>query len=614
MSLIGSNNEQKIWNYLKSKGLNDYGISGLMGNIVAESGLNPMNLQNTYEKSLKYSDEEYCKAVDNGTYTNFVQDKAGWGLCQWTFWSRKENLLKFAQANRKSIGDLEMQLDFLWKELSESYKSVLNVLKTATSVLEASNAVLLNFERPAKRDEEVQNKRAGFGKVYFDKYATVKDQTTSTGGNGKMKYSANNKPIVCMMTNSTCYKGTRKMNVLGVLWHSTGANNPWLKRYVQPSDNASDRAELIELIGKNTYGNDWNHINRQAGLNCWIGKLADGTVATVQTMPWDYRPWGCGSGSKGSCNNGWIQFEICEDALTDKTYFDKVYKEACEITAYLCDMYDLDPNGTVTMNGVKVPVILCHADSYNLGLGSNHGDVLHWFKKHGKTMADVRKDVAALMGSASTDTPTTPTTPVQPETPVTTEMYRVRKAWADSKSQIGAYRDLNNAKVACDKAGAGYYVFNSAGKAVYPVVDKLEVGDEVTLVSGAKYTSGATPKPWVYTSTLYVRELRNNDTVAVISTKKTGDITGVVYVKDLKQKGQTSTVPATPAFQAYKVKVTANVLNIRKGAGTNYGIAGAIKDKGIYTIVAESTGKGATKWGKLKSGAGWISLDYCEKI
>ena len=67
-----------------------------MGNIFAESGLNPMNLQNTYEKSLKNSDEEYCKAVDNGTYTNFVQDKAGWGLCQWTFWSRKENLLKFA--------------------------------------------------------------------------------------------------------------------------------------------------------------------------------------------------------------------------------------------------------------------------------------------------------------------------------------------------------------------------------------------------------------------------------------------------------------------------------------------------------------------------------------
>lgn len=65
---------------------------------------------------------------------------------------------------------------------------------------------------------------------------------------------------------------------------------------------------------------------------------------------------------------------------------------------------------------------------------------------------------------------------------------------------------------------------------------------------------------------------------------------------------------------SYKVKVTTDVLNIRKGAGTNYATVGAIKDKGIYTIIAESTGKGATKWGQLKSEAGWISLDYCQKV
>lgn len=65
---------------------------------------------------------------------------------------------------------------------------------------------------------------------------------------------------------------------------------------------------------------------------------------------------------------------------------------------------------------------------------------------------------------------------------------------------------------------------------------------------------------------------------------------------------------------AYRVRITANDLNIRKGAGTNYEIAGAIKDKGVYTIVAESPGKGATKWGKLKSGAGWISLDFTKKL
>lgn len=217
-----------------------------------------------------------------------------------------------------------------------------------------------------------------------------------------MKYSASNPPLQCMMTNSTCYKQTSTMTVKGILWHSTGANNPTIKRYVQPSDNDPNRNQLLKIIGTNAYNNDWNHIYHQAGLNCWIGKLADGTVATVQTMPWNYRPWGCGSGSRGSCNNGWIQFEICEDGLNDQNYFNQVYKEACEITAYLCKMYNLDPKGTTTLNGVKVPVILCHADSARLGLGSNHGDVLHWFPKFGKNMETVRNDVANLLNNTTT--------------------------------------------------------------------------------------------------------------------------------------------------------------------------------------------------------------------
>jgi len=82
-------------------------------------------------------------------------------------------------------------------------------------------------------------------------------------------------------------------------------------------------------------------------MNCWIGKLADESVATVQTMPWNWRPWGCASGPKGSCNDHWIQFEICEDNLKNKEYFEAVYEEACQITAYLCKMFDIDPLGTV---------------------------------------------------------------------------------------------------------------------------------------------------------------------------------------------------------------------------------------------------------------------------
>ena len=808
-----------------------------MGNLFAESALKPNNLQNTYEKKLGYTDDEYVAAVDSGKYTNFVRDSAGFGLAQWTYWSRKQNLLNFAKSNNKSIGDLEMQLDFLWKELSESYKSVLNTLKTATSVLAASNDMLLKFERPANQGESVQKKRAEYGQKYYDKYVpqtaqkpsgatgtaqagnsstttqsgstgksepsvgdvvkfkgtthfssgnsikavackpgeakvtaiakgakhpyhlqrtpgssstvygwvdaadvegvstnvaqtitpsssnfkkrtsapsasdrlwihtsngglnecieinnsgsclpncvgyawgrfyeitgkrpalsranaenwygytsdgykrsqtpiegavicwrkgqagvssdgaghvaiveevksngdvvtsnsayggtrfymqtvtkasgysigsaytfqgfilppavssvgtttTTKPTTTtntSTGGAG-MKYNSSNKPLVCMMTQSTCYKGTSKMKPVGVLWHSTGANNPWLKRYVQPDDNASNRTELINLIGKNSYNNDWNHITRQAGLNCWIGKLVDGTVTTIQTMPWDYKPWGCGSGSKGSCNNGWIQFEICEDGLTDSTYFNKVYKEACEITAYLCDLYDIDPNGYTMLNGVKVPNILCHADSCSLGLGSNHGDVNHWFPKHGKSMATARADVAKLMES------TTSSSTVKPETSTTTKPQ---------------------------------------------TTSGVKEGDVVKIASDATYYNGKVVPSWVKNKNWIVSEVSGDRAIIDKSEDGKNAICSPINTKYLTVA---KTVSVETKFEPYKVKVNADALNIRKGAGTNYAIAGTIKNKGVYTIVAESDGKGASKWGKLKSGVGWISLDYADKV
>lgn len=172
--LNGSTNEQKIWNYLVEKGLSKAGAAGLMGNLFAESCLNPLNLQNTYEKKLGYTDAAYTAAVDNGSYKNFVRDSAGYGLAQWTYWSRKQNLLNFAKKAGKSIGDLEMQLDFLWNEL-QGYKAVISTLKTAKTVKAASDSVLVNFERPADQSAAAKNRRAGFGQVYYDRYAKISD-------------------------------------------------------------------------------------------------------------------------------------------------------------------------------------------------------------------------------------------------------------------------------------------------------------------------------------------------------------------------------------------------------------------------------------------------------
>ena len=163
--------EKIIWDFLMGKIGNSCGVAGLMGNLFAESRLESAVLQKSYEKKLNITSAEYTRLVDDGAYPDFVKDKAGYGLAQWTFWSRKQDLLDFAKSRGKSIGDLRMQLDFLWKELKDSYPAVLVVLKGAETVREASDAVLLWYERPADQSETVQVKRAGYGQGYYDKYA-----------------------------------------------------------------------------------------------------------------------------------------------------------------------------------------------------------------------------------------------------------------------------------------------------------------------------------------------------------------------------------------------------------------------------------------------------------
>lgn len=255
--------------------------------------------------------------------------------------------------------------------------------------------------------------------------------------------------IQCYLTQNDCYKAGRKITPKGVMVHSTGSNNPKLSRYVQPN---------IQNIGVNAYKNDWNRPGVGKCVHAFIGKKQDGSISTVQTLPWNYRGWHGG----GSSNNTHIGFEICEDGLTNPTYFKAVYQEAVELTAYLCKLYKLDP--------LKDGVVICHKEGNRRGIASNHADVEHWFPKHGKTMADFRADVSKAMGG-----------------------------------------------------------------------------------SGAAST------------------------------------------------------PKTDA--SYKVKITADVLNVRNGAGTNYKVVTTVKKNQVYTIIEEKNG-----WGLLKSKVGWISLKYTTKV
>ena len=158
---------REMYDFLVKAGMTPAGACGALGNIDKESGLIANNLQNGYEKKLGYTDATYTAAVDNGTYTGFDTDWAGYGLCQWTHPTRKKNLRLFAKGAGKSIGDAEMQLGFFLKELKDGFLAVLAVLKTAETVREASDAMLLKFEMPKYQSVENCKRRAAVGQSYL---------------------------------------------------------------------------------------------------------------------------------------------------------------------------------------------------------------------------------------------------------------------------------------------------------------------------------------------------------------------------------------------------------------------------------------------------------------
>jgi hypothetical protein len=162
-----------IWNLLMSKIGNKYGVAGLMGNLYAESGLVANNLQNTYNTKLGVSDSEYTSQVDSGTrsMSSFVNDSAGYGIAQWTYYTRKKKLYNYAKNAGSSIGNLTMQVNYLCQELSSDYPSVLSALKSATSVYSASTVVLTQFESPKDQSSSVKSTRASYGQTYYNKYA-----------------------------------------------------------------------------------------------------------------------------------------------------------------------------------------------------------------------------------------------------------------------------------------------------------------------------------------------------------------------------------------------------------------------------------------------------------
>ena len=185
----------------------------------------------------------------------------------------------------------------------------------------------------------------------------------------------------CILTQNDCYRKGRYIRPRGVMVHSTGAANPYLRRYLSPDD-----GRLGEPSSRH-----WNQGGVGACVHAMIGKTADGSVAVYQTLPWTMRGWHCGR----SGNDTHISFEICEDGLTDRAYFHATYQAAVDLTAYLCRRFRLDP--------LADGVVLCHSEGYRRGIASNHADVMHWWKKFGVDMDDFRAAVAAKLRGGEHD-------------------------------------------------------------------------------------------------------------------------------------------------------------------------------------------------------------------
>lgn len=522
MSLIGSNNEEKIWNYLKSKGLNDYGIAGLLGNLRAESGLNPKNLQNSGNRKLGMTDDEYVASVDNGSYANFIKDSQGFGIAQWAYHTRKKALYEYAKSVNKSIGDLEVQLCFLYKELSEKYMSVLNTLKTATSVLEASNSVLLKFERPADCSSKVQQKRAEYGQEYYDKYHKNEQKGGVTVVSGVQTFS--NSSLVEYIKISPKRTKNRNHVIDTISIHCTGGRS------------------TVESLG-NLFQ------TKEASSNYGIGY--DGRVGMY--VEEKDRSW-CSSNAKN--DHRAVTIEVACEPEDPYKVSDKVLSVLIDLVADICKR-----------NNIKE--LKWKADKSLIGQIDKQNMTVHrWFypkecpgdylySKHYYIANEVNKKLGVPSVNDVVNNESTTTS-----------------------SAVGSKDNLG-----------------------------LKVGDEVTLVAGATYTSGKSIPSWLFKKTLYVRKLKEDG--VLVSTLKVGAVTGTVASKYLMKNGQK--VESSHSLP-YQVRITTNSLNIRKGAGKNYVIVGKIKDGGVYTIIEEKDGQGATKWGRLKSKKGWISLDFTERV
>lgn len=439
--------------------------------------------------------------------------------------------------------------------------------------------------------------------------------------------------IPSILIKNDCYKANKKITPKGILMHSTGCNNPNLSRYCVNE----------EHLGKSS-SNNWNQPKpdkQQKCVHAFIGYDKNKNVQVAQTLPWDHRCWGCGSGSKGSYNNSHIQFEICEDNLESREYFEAAYNKAVELCVWLCKEYSINPAN-----------IVCHSEAHKLGYGSNHADVMHWFPKHGKDMEEFRRDVQNML-LASEEEHKENEVNAQLAVNKENEENEVNAQIADNEKRIWTklMNHFNNHYGVAGLMGNIKAESNLRPNNLQNSYEKklgLTDDEYVEAVDNNTYNNFTHDKAgfglvqhtfWSRKQNLYnymkarnlsiadldgqvdfiIEELKGYKTVyntlkTATSIRQASDAVLTGYEKPADQSEAVKERRAGFGLEIYsrqtaptsfRVKIKADCLNIRAGASTSYKKVGQIKDHGVYTII-ETNAEGT--FGLLKSKVGWISI------
>ena len=348
--------EKQIFQYLRNAGLTEEGAAGLMGNLQAESGLKFNNLQNTFEKKLGMNDEQYTAAVDSGKYQNFVHDSAGYGLAQWTFWSRKQALLNLAKERGVSIGDPTMQLVHLVAELT-TYGELWAILITTADIDKASDLVLTRFERPQDQGYSVIKTRR---KYAHEIYARCASQG-AMGENAAQKLADSSLSTVCVPSPNHSGKRTEKISKITI--HHMAGNL------------------TVEKCGE-----IFSNPSRKASSNYGIG--TDGRIALYVSEA--NRSWA----SSSSWNDQRaVTIEVANSKAADPwPISDAAYKSLVALCADICKRngissvnYTGDKNGVLTEHRMYAAT-LCP------------GPTIHNMLTSGR----LANDINALLGAGST--------------------------------------------------------------------------------------------------------------------------------------------------------------------------------------------------------------------